>query len=71
MAKVPTAQGKRTDIQPADSVVGKYETIREAGFTPKQVERFKTKKRADANHHESTRPGALKLPAKYFKAPSL
>lgn len=40
MAKVPKAQGKRTDIQPTDSDVGKYDVIRNAGFTPKQVERF-------------------------------
>lgn len=36
------AQGKRTDIQPADSTVGKYDVIEKAGFTPKQVERFQT-----------------------------
>lgn len=42
MARVPKEQGKRTDIKPTDSAVGKYEVIREAGFTPKQVERFQT-----------------------------
>ena len=42
MRDVPKTQGKRTDIQPTDSVVGKYDVIREAGFTPKQVERFET-----------------------------
>lgn len=42
MAMVPKAQGKRTDIKPTDSTVGKYEAIKEAGFTPKQVERFQT-----------------------------
>lgn len=42
MAKVPKAQGKRTDIQPTDSAVGKYDVIEKAGFTPKQVERFET-----------------------------
>lgn len=42
MARVPKAQGKRTDIQPTDSAVGKYSAIEKAGFTPKQVERFQT-----------------------------
>ena len=42
MAKVPKAQGTRTDIKLADSGVGKYDVIRDAGFTPKQVERFQT-----------------------------
>lgn len=42
MKDVPKAQGKRTDLQPTDTAVGKYETIKEAGFTPKQVERFET-----------------------------
>ena len=42
MRDVPKAQGKRTDTQPTDSAVGKYDVIREAGFTPKQVERFET-----------------------------
>lgn len=42
MAKVPKKQGQRTDLQPADSVVGKYEVVEKAGFTPKQVERFQT-----------------------------
>lgn len=40
MARVPKRQGKRTDIQPTDSTVGKYDVIQDAGFTPKQVERF-------------------------------
>lgn len=42
MARVPKVQGKRTDIQPTDSTVGKYDVIKDAGFTPKQVERFQT-----------------------------
>lgn len=42
MREVPKTQGKRTDIQPTDSAVGKYDVIRGAGFTPKQVERFET-----------------------------
>lgn len=42
MAKVPKAQGKRTDKKPTDTAVGKYDVIKEAGFTPKQVERFET-----------------------------
>ena len=48
MAKVPTKQGKRTDIQPTDTDVHKLEqptkqdVIRDAGFTPKQVQRFQT-----------------------------
>lgn len=42
MREVPKAQGKRTDIKPTDSGVGKYEVIEKAGFTPKQVERFET-----------------------------
>lgn len=42
MEKVPKRQGKRTDIKPTDTVVGKYEAIKKAGFTPKQVERFQT-----------------------------
>lgn len=40
MRDVPKAQGKRTDIKPTDTAVGKYEVIEMAGFTPKQVERF-------------------------------
>ena len=40
MEKVPKAQGMRTDIKPNDNTVGKYETIKEAGLNPKQVERF-------------------------------
>ena len=42
MRQVPKAQGKRTDIKPTDTAVGKYEVIEKAGFTPKQVERFET-----------------------------
>lgn len=48
MAKVPTKQGKRTDIQHTDTDVHKLEqstkqdVIRDAGFTPKQVQRFQT-----------------------------
>ena len=42
MLRVPKKQGARTDIKPTDSDVGKYDVIREAGFTPKQVERFQT-----------------------------
>lgn len=42
MSKVPKAQGKRTDKKPTDTAVGKYDVIKEAGFTPKQVERFET-----------------------------
>ena len=42
MREVPKAQGKRTDIKPTDTAVGKYEVIEKAGFTPKQVERFET-----------------------------
>ena len=42
MARVPKAQGKRSDIQLTDSLVGKYDVIHEVGFTPKQVERFQT-----------------------------
>jgi phage N-6-adenine-methyltransferase len=42
MREVPKAQGKRTDIKPTDIVVGKYDVIEQAGFTPKQVERFET-----------------------------
>ena len=42
MEQVPKAQGRRTDIELPDTAVGKYEVIREAGFTPKQVERFQT-----------------------------
>lgn len=42
MARVPKAQGKRTDKKPTDTAVGKYDVIKEAGFTPKQVERFET-----------------------------
>lgn len=42
MRDVPKAQGKRTDIKPTDTAVGKYEVIEKAGFTPKQVERFET-----------------------------
>lgn len=42
MAKVPKAQGTRTDLRPTDTAVGKYDAIKDAGFTPKQVERFQT-----------------------------
>jgi DNA modification methylase len=42
MREVPKAQGRRTDIKPTDTAVGKYEVIEKAGFTPKQVERFET-----------------------------
>lgn len=42
MEQVPKAQGKRTDIKHTDTAVGKYDAIKEAGFTPKQVERFQT-----------------------------
>jgi N6-adenosine-specific RNA methylase IME4 len=44
MAKVPTQQGKRTDIQPMDSGVhkSKQQIIEDAGFTVKQVQRFET-----------------------------
>ena len=44
MAKVPTQQGKRTDIQPHNSGDNKLKAdiIREAGFTPMQVSRFET-----------------------------
>lgn len=42
MEQVPKAQGMRTDIKHTDNTVGKYETIKEAGLNPKQVERFQT-----------------------------
>ena len=44
MAKAPTQQGKRTDIQPHNSGDNKLKAdiIREAGFTPMQVSRFET-----------------------------
>lgn len=44
--QMPTQQGKRTDIEPTDSGVGKldektkYELIEESGFSVKQAERF-------------------------------
>lgn len=44
MAKVPKAQGKRTDVQPINSGDKKLKAdiIKEAGFTPMQVSRFET-----------------------------
>ena len=40
MQQVPKAQGKRTDIKPTDTAVGKYEVIEKAGFTVKQAKRL-------------------------------
>lgn len=44
--EIPTASGKRTDMEPSDTAVArskpKSETVRGLGFTPKQVERFET-----------------------------
>lgn len=44
MAKVPTRQGKRTDMEPMDSGVqkSKQQIIEDAGFTVKQAQRFET-----------------------------
>ena len=44
MAKVPQMPGKRTDLEPMDIGVhrSKAETIKDAGFTVKQVQRFET-----------------------------
>lgn len=44
MARVPTRQGKRTDMEPMDSGVqkSKQQIIEDAGFTVKQVQRFQT-----------------------------
>lgn len=46
MAKVPKEPGRRTDIEPVDSSVQRLptrnEVIEQAGFTPKQVQRFET-----------------------------
>ena len=44
MSGLPKRQGARTDIQPADSGVGKLksEVIKDSGFTEKQAERFQT-----------------------------
>lgn len=44
MARVPTRQGKRTDLEPMDSGVqkSKQRIIEDAGFTVKQAQRFET-----------------------------
>ena len=47
MAKVPKEPGRRNDIKPADTAVQRFqptrnEVIEQAGFTPKQVQRFET-----------------------------
>lgn len=47
MAKVPKSPGARTDLEPMDTDVRrlnqtKAEVIEQAGFTPKQVQRFET-----------------------------
>ena len=44
MARVPTRQGKRTDMEPMDSGVqkSKQQIIEDAGFTVKQAQRFET-----------------------------
>ena len=44
MARVPTRQGKRTDMKPMDSGVqkSKQQIIEDAGFTVKQAQRFET-----------------------------
>lgn len=47
MSQVPKEPGRRTDLRPVDSGVQRFEptrseVIQQAGFTPKQVQRFET-----------------------------
>lgn len=41
-AAIPKAQGKRTDLEPMDTVVPKSEQLEEIGITEKQKQRFET-----------------------------